>query len=330
MLSCKKIAFGCYGIPHGVDYSQTNPPLDKLLGKRPKVRRGQRQSQLAAKRFWNNSNLNRTPTESSLALPIEPQDESAFGSVKPVLDLVLTADTCLVVTGKAPEQDLAEIIVAERKYPTRFAYRPDADTKLRQLALAGADVVLLPSSLGFRGTNVLAAMRYGTLPIVRIRGGVRQLVSDYDPVSDSGCRFRLRQPFTNGALGFDPTGEAGLSRAGRMEKTGPSSAGRRFFLDRVSEGFRQTVRQPFATSTALSGLRCRPMVSGHLMLPEIVTPIPGPRSRELALVAFEIRKSKRDLSRSGFPGFLGDELRERMSGMSTEIVFWILPAASRL
>ena len=125
----------------------------------------------------------------ALALPIEPQDELAFGSVKPVLDLVLTADTCLVVTGKAPEQDLAEIIVAERKYPTRFAYRADADTKLRQLALAGTDVVLLPASLGFRGTNVVASMRYGTLPIVRTRGGVRQLVSDYDPVSDSGSGF---------------------------------------------------------------------------------------------------------------------------------------------
>ena len=81
------------------------------------------------------------------------------------------------------------MIIAERKYPTRFAYRPDPDEKLRPLALAGADVVLLPSSLGFRGTNVLAAMRYGTLPIVKTHGGVHQLVSDYDPVSDCGCGF---------------------------------------------------------------------------------------------------------------------------------------------
>ena len=102
-----------------------------------------------------------------LYLPIEPDDVDAFGSVKPIVDLVLTADTCLVVTGKAPDQDLADIIIAERKYPTRFAYRPDPDEKLRPLALAGADVVLLPSSLGFRGTNAIAAMRYGTLPIVK-------------------------------------------------------------------------------------------------------------------------------------------------------------------
>jgi starch synthase len=176
------------GIPHGVDYAQTNPPLEKLLGKRQKSQETNGKAG-CRKALLDQLEIEQNSSGIALALPIEPQDESAFGSVKPVLDLVLTADTSLVVTGKAPEQDLAEIIVAERKYPTRFAYRPDADSKLRQLSLAGADVALLPSSLGFRGTNVLAAMRYGTLPVVSSRGGVRQLVSDYDPVSESGSGF---------------------------------------------------------------------------------------------------------------------------------------------
>jgi starch synthase len=180
--------FRMSGIPHGVDYAQTNPPLEKLLGKRQKSQETNGKAG-CRKALLDQLEIEQNSSGIALALPIEPQDESAFGSVKPVLDLVLTADTSLVVTGKAPEQDLAEIIVAERKYPTRFAYRPDADSKLRQLSLAGADVALLPSSLGFRGTNVLAAMRYGTLPVVSSRGGVRQLVSDYDPVSESGSGF---------------------------------------------------------------------------------------------------------------------------------------------
>ena len=180
--------FHLYGIPHGVDYSQTNPPLDKLGGKPQKTetangKPGYRQALL------DQVELEKNLPGIVLTLPIESNDEGAFGAVKPIVDLVLTADTCLVVTGKAPDQDLAEIIIAERKYPTRFAYRPDPDAKLHQLALAGADVVLLPSSLGFHGTNAIAAMRYGTLPIVKTRGGVHQLVSDYDPATDSGCGF---------------------------------------------------------------------------------------------------------------------------------------------
>jgi starch synthase len=177
-----------YGIPHGVDYAQTNPPPEKLIGKsyKSEVADGKSSCRLA---LLDQLELGKEPTGVVLNLPIEPSDDAAFSSVKPIVDLVLTADTCLVVTGKTPEQDLTDIIIAERRYPSRFSYRPDPDTKLRQLALAGADVVLLPSSLGPRGTNALAAMRYGTLPIVKSRGGVNQLVSDYDPATETGCGF---------------------------------------------------------------------------------------------------------------------------------------------
>ncbi len=180
--------FHLFGIPHGVDYSETNPLLDKIIDKRSKSKgsngkTGYRQALLQKLELDDN------PNGIVLNLPIDSDDEAAFGSVKPIVDLVLTADACLVVTGKSPDEDLAEIIITERKYPARFAYRPDPDTDLHQLALAGADVILLPSSLGYRGTNAIAAMRYGTLPIVKIHGGIHQLVSDYDPATDSGCGF---------------------------------------------------------------------------------------------------------------------------------------------
>jgi starch synthase len=180
--------FHLFGIPHGVDYSLTNPSLDKLEGKRQKSEAGNGKSN-SRQALLDQLDLERNPNGIVLNLPIESNDEGAFSSVKPIIDLVLTADTCLVVTGEGTDQDRAEIIIAERKYPTRFAYRPDADEKLHQLGLAGADVVLLPSSLGFHGTNVIAAMRYGTLPIVKSHGGVHQLVSDYDPATNSGCGF---------------------------------------------------------------------------------------------------------------------------------------------
>jgi starch synthase len=180
--------FHLYGIPHGVDYSQTNPPLDSLIGKRENSEAADSKSS-GRQAILEQLELEKNPNGIVLHLPIESNDEGAFGPLKPIVDLVLTADTCLVVTGQGSDQDLADIIIAERKYPTRFAYRPEADATLRQLALGGADVVLLPSSLGYRGTNAVAAMRYGTLPIVKTHGGVHQLVSDYDPASGAGCGF---------------------------------------------------------------------------------------------------------------------------------------------
>jgi starch synthase len=176
------------GIPHGVDYAQTNPPLRQLVDKDPKSE-GVNGKTSCRHALLDLLELEKKPNGIVLNLPIESNDQTAFASLKPIVDLVLTSDTCLVVTGEGPDQDLADIIIAERKYPTRFAYRPEQDIKLHQLALAGADVVLLPSSLGYRGTNAIAAMRYGTLPIVKTHGGVHQLVSDYDSATESGCGF---------------------------------------------------------------------------------------------------------------------------------------------
>src|SRR3984957_2740066 len=126
--------FHLYGIPHGVDYSQTNPPLDKLVGKPQKTETAN--GKLSCRQaLLDQLGLEKKPNGIVLDLPIESHDETAFGSLKLIVDLILTAETCLVVTGKGPDPDLADIIIAERKYPTRFAYRPDPDATLHQLAL---------------------------------------------------------------------------------------------------------------------------------------------------------------------------------------------------
>src|SRR5206468_83102 len=101
----------------------------------------------------------------------------------------LTSNACLIATGKVADSDVGDVIIAERKYPTRFSYQPDADVRTRQLTLAGADAVLFPSSLGVRAITALAAMRYAAVPVVKSRGGVHQIVSDYDPETDSGNGF---------------------------------------------------------------------------------------------------------------------------------------------
>ena len=175
-----------FGISHGVDYSETNPPFTALLGKHRKADQGKAGCREAV---LEHLGLEQDLNGVVYSLPVEPQDEEAFAAVKPFIDLILTGKACLIVTGKVPDADLGEVIVAERKYPTRFSYRPQTDLKTRQLVLAGADAVLLPSSLGFRATTALTAMRYGTLPVVRYRGGINQIVLDCDPMTDSGNGF---------------------------------------------------------------------------------------------------------------------------------------------
>jgi starch synthase len=175
--------FRIFGIPHGVNYSETNPSFGDLLGEPQKFNNGKTSCRKAV---LEQLGLEKDPKGVVYALPIEPQDDAAFAAVMPFIDLILTANACLITTGKVADPDIASVIVAERKYPTRFSYQPDADVRKRQVTLAGADAVLLPSSLGFRGITALTAMRYATLPVVKSRGGVHQIVSDYDPETGSG------------------------------------------------------------------------------------------------------------------------------------------------
>ncbi|MBV8377928.1 MAG: glycogen synthase [Verrucomicrobia bacterium] len=186
--------FHLHGIPHGVDYAQTNPPSQELVG-RPQQSGATNGKSSCRRALLEKLELEQNPNGMVLYLPIESTDEEAFGYLKPILDLILTADTCLVVTGEGSDEDLAAFIVAERKYPARFAHLPNPGPTLPVLGLAGADVILLPSSLGFHGENAIAAMRYGTLPIVKARKGVHQIVSDYDPAKESGCGFVYNDHF---------------------------------------------------------------------------------------------------------------------------------------
>ena len=170
-----------FGVPHGVDYSQTNPPLPTQKGRRGNGKAACRQTLLAE------LGLETTIKGPVIALPIDPSDPTAFDPVAPILDLILTSNTCMVVTGETLH--LPEIIVAERKYPSRFAYRPKADPALIQRILAGADFAVFPGSLGHRSVTLQTGLRYGTLPVVRADGGIHQLVADYDPLSDTGYGF---------------------------------------------------------------------------------------------------------------------------------------------
>jgi starch synthase len=179
-----------FGIPHGVDYSVTNPPLPAQKGRKSNGKAAARQNLLTE------LGLDSAVKGPVIALPIDPSDAAAFEQVAPILDLILTSDACLIVTGETAR--LPEILVAERKYPSRFAYRPQPDQALLQRVLAGADFAVFPGSLGHRGVTLQTALRYGTLPVVRAEGGIHQLVTDYDPLSDIGYGFIYQRNSSRG------------------------------------------------------------------------------------------------------------------------------------
>jgi starch synthase len=173
------------GIPFGVDYSVTNPPFEKLIGRKTKIDSGN------SKAACRQSILNQLELESGkndllMVCPIEEGDDRALTQVIPVFDRLLTSNLRFVLLGSAADGWVSDLMVTERKYPKRFAWSRETDARLKSLALAGADLALFPASLGPRGINAITAMRYGTAPIAGNRGGLRQIIVDFDPIQNEG------------------------------------------------------------------------------------------------------------------------------------------------
>ncbi|HMS16543.1 MAG TPA: glycogen synthase GlgA [Planctomycetota bacterium] len=106
--------------------------------------------------------------------------QKGLNLVLPVMEQVLAsrADVRLVVLGSGePELEAAFRNMAER-FPGRASARLAFDPQFASLVEAGSDFFLMPSRFEPCGLNQLISMRYGTIPIVRAVGGLKDTVQD--------------------------------------------------------------------------------------------------------------------------------------------------------
>jgi len=172
------------GIPFGVDYSVTNPPFEKVVPRKTKIESGNGKT-TCRQALLNQLELESANSDLLTVCPVEEDDNRALNNVIPVFDRLLTSNLRFVLLGSA-DNWVPDLMVMERKYPKRFAWDRENDSRLKNLALAGADLAFFPGSLGPRGVTAITAMRYGTVPIAANRGGLRQIVVDFDPIQNDG------------------------------------------------------------------------------------------------------------------------------------------------
>jgi len=173
------------GIPFGVDYSLSNPPFEKLASRKAKIEPGNGKA-ASRQAVSNQLELESGNSDLLMVCPVEEDDNRALTHVIPVFDRLLTSNLRFILLGSPAKSWVSDLMVTERKYPKRFAWSREPDARLNSLALAGADLALFPGSLGPRGITAITAMRYGTVPIAGNRGGLRQVIADFDPIQNEG------------------------------------------------------------------------------------------------------------------------------------------------
>ena len=95
----------------------------------------------------------------------------------------------LVVLGKGDRKYEEFFHWASQQYPGRMAVRLDYNEDLSMAIYAGADLFLMPSKSEPCGLSQMIAMRYGTVPIVRETGGLKDTVQPYEAWRDAGTGF---------------------------------------------------------------------------------------------------------------------------------------------
>ncbi len=107
-----------------------------------------------------------------------------------VLDEMLSRDDMqLMILGSGEEHYEKFLAAAEKRYPGRLCAYIGYQDELARLVYAGSDFYLLPSRFEPCGLGQMIAMRYGSVPIVRETGGLRDTVVPYNRFSDGGDGF---------------------------------------------------------------------------------------------------------------------------------------------
>ncbi|HEV3334136.1 MAG TPA: glycogen synthase GlgA [Bryobacteraceae bacterium] len=176
------------GVLNGADYETWNPRTDPLIAENycPEDLFGKRTCKAALQAAFG---LKPDPEVALLGVVARLAAQKGFDLIEAVLEEMLGRALQLVVLGTGDRRYEDFIRAVAKKNPEQLGVRIAFDDALAHQIEAGADMFLMPSHYEPCGLNQLYSMKYGTIPIVRATGGLKDSVTEFDPVSGSGTGF---------------------------------------------------------------------------------------------------------------------------------------------
>jgi starch synthase len=116
-------------------------------------------------------------------------------------DICFDQNIQIVILGTGDKQYEDSLRYFDWKYHGRVSAQIRFDNTLAHKIYAGSDVTLMPSLFEPCGLNQLIAMRYGTLPVVRETGGLKDTVEPYNEYEGTGTGFSFKNYNAHEMLG---------------------------------------------------------------------------------------------------------------------------------
>ncbi len=176
------------GVLNGIDMKLYDPSADGLITARYSAEdlSGKAQDKEALQRMMGLREEADTPV---LAIVSRLVSHKGLDLICEVLHDIMELPVQLVILGKGDQRYEEFFYWAAQQYPGRMAVRLDYNEALSMAIYAGADLFLMPSKSEPCGLSQMIAMRYGTVPIVRETGGLKDTVQPYEAWRDSGNGF---------------------------------------------------------------------------------------------------------------------------------------------
>ncbi|MGH7930078.1 MAG: glycogen synthase, partial [Candidatus Binatia bacterium] len=176
------------GILNGVDYKQWSPETDRFIVKHYSAKNltAKQSCKIALQRAFGLPESSKAPL---LGMVSRLTPQKGVDLIEKIFDSLMERDLQCVLLGAGEPRYEEFFARAAARYPAKFAVRTGYDEALAHQIEAGADIFLMPSQYEPCGLNQMFSLKYGTIPIVRAIGGLKDTVEDYDTGTRTGTGF---------------------------------------------------------------------------------------------------------------------------------------------
>lgn len=201
-------SYALQGILNGIDVEGFDPATDKRIAANYTVADRSGKAVCKAK-LQEELGLEVRDDRPLMVMVTRLTRQKGMDLVMYALDRILAGGVQVAVLGTGDRDYEDGLRYFQDKYPGTMAARIEFDPALSQRMYAAADMFLMPSKFEPCGLSQIIAMRYGTLPIVRETGGLKDTVIPYNEFTGEGTGFS----FSN--FNGDEMGDA-VFRAARL------------------------------------------------------------------------------------------------------------------
>jgi starch synthase len=183
---------GLTGILNGVDEETWNPASDTHIIARysPDDLSGKAACKAALLRTYALPDDLDVPLIGMISRLVDQKGVDLFAAA---LEQLLSLNVRIVILGSGEPRYEEMLTAAAQAQPQRVGIRIGFDDALAHQIEAGCDCFLMPSRYEPCGLNQMYSMRYGTVPIVRATGGLRDTVTPFNPSTGQGTGFLFQE-----------------------------------------------------------------------------------------------------------------------------------------